>query len=501
MLTSESTPDANHSGEAVGERDRAALIAVMRELYAQHGIRALSTPFLEKQPDALYPRLLAAGLKQKALLEALDLTEEYAAWRDSARRYRGVTKPKWSWEIAVAKAQDIVAQEGELPSVEECRLNGLSSLTSAVHKAGRTWEDLRIAVGLKPSANFYPSRNGLRWLSRPEACLSDFLYARGIEHRRGERYPQDYADQTGRNWARYDLHFFTPASRWIDVEIWGDSLNKMSDGRYQQTRAFKEAWQAGREDFLGIPYRQCLSDASLTEILKPYIGIIEPFVSDRPSDHAIETSHWSDGGELLEDCRRLAASLPDGTFPPEDWLRKRGKHKDRSGPSYNTMAVRVNQWLGGTRNVRRLLGQDSASTTDWTLEKLKAAWQDFETSYGESPSQYRSNAKRKSYPHDVVALAAKIYSATHRLGLLDEVRGAPKPRKIIWTADHALNQWQMFVESNGRTPSSCMSKSQRQKLPAQITDEAARIYDAVRRLGILEQARALTATFGFPSDT
>jgi hypothetical protein len=498
MLGIESALDLQ-DGNASGGEIRDALLAIMRGLHAAHGIKALSTPFLEKQKDALYPRLLAAGLKQKTLLAAMGLAEEYAAWRDLARTYRGVTKPKWNWDAAVAKAQEIVAREGDLPNVEKCRLNGLSSLTSAVFKAGKTWEDLRIAIGLAASESFSASRNGMRWRSRPEACLSDFLHARGIAHRRGTRYPQDYANQSGRKWATYDLHFQTAGGTWIDVEVWGDELNRLSGGRYRETRKRKERWQAGRANFLGIPYRRCFSDASLTKILEPFIGIIAPFVFDRPSDRAIETSHWSDGGELLEDCRKLAATMPDGIFPSEDWLRKRGKYKNRPGPLYNTMAVRVNQWLGGTRAVRRLLDQDSASTRDWTLEKLKTAWHDFETQYGETPSQYRSNAKRTSYPRDVVALASKIYSATHRLGWLNEVRGERRPRKIIWSREHTLNQWQAFVRAHGRTPSSCMSKSQRQKLPRAVTDEATRIYDAARRLGILEQARALVESPNSPA--
>ena len=282
--------DESAPGWDSGSADRDALLATVRGLYMAHGIKALSTPFLEKQWDALYPRLLAAGLKQKALLAALGLTQEYADWRNSARTYRGVTKPKWNWQSAVAAAREIVARDGELPTVEWCRRNGLSSLASAVFKAGKTWEELRSAVGLKASS-FYLSRNGMRWRSRPEACLSNFLYARGIAHRRGDRYPAEYAEQSGRTWGLYDLHFQTASGDWIDVEVWGDALNKVSGGRYQKTRALKEAFQNNRANFLGIPYQDCLSDSRLAKILEPFIGVIEPHIFDKPSDHAIETSH------------------------------------------------------------------------------------------------------------------------------------------------------------------------------------------------------------------
>jgi hypothetical protein len=253
--------DLDGEFDPVVERDN--LLSSVRSLCETHGLKALSTPFLEKQRDALYPRLLAAGLKQKELLHALNLTEEYATWRDANRSYRGVTKPKWSWDSAVARAKEIKAQEGDLPTVEECRLRGLSGMIAAVHRSGRTWDDLRRAVGCEPAQGFRESRNGMRWRSRPEACLSNFLYARGVKHERGKRYPDGYAVQSGRHWATYDLHFQTRDGRWIDVEVWGEDRGAISRGRYRQTRKQKETWQANRSDFLGIPYLDCLSDESL----------------------------------------------------------------------------------------------------------------------------------------------------------------------------------------------------------------------------------------------
>jgi hypothetical protein len=67
--------------------------------------------------------------------------------------------------------------------------------------------DLRAVVGCGDPQTFCQSRNGMRWRSRPEAALSDFLYARDIPHRHGELYPADYAEQSGRDHGRLDLHF------------------------------------------------------------------------------------------------------------------------------------------------------------------------------------------------------------------------------------------------------------------------------------------------------
>ena len=406
---------------------RAKLLDEVRALYGAHGFLALSTPFLEKQKDTLYPRLLAAGLNQPALLAELGLAKEYSAWRNSARTYRGRPALSWSWEVAVEEARKVKERIGDLPTKDWFGMNSLHSLVNTVYESGHTWENLRDAVGCFRTSSFQESRNGMRWRSRPEASLSNFLYARGIQHKRGERYADGYSEQSGRSYGRLDLHFVSAAGEWIDVEIWGDQLNGLSGGRYAATRAFKERWQTQNANFLGIPYKDCLSDARLTEILKPYIGTIAPFHFDKPSDRAIETSHWSDADELLASCKAFAAQMPDGIFPSESWLRKRGKYMDRSGSAYNTMAVRVNQWFGGTRKLRELLGQSDASTTVWTRESAIAAWKEFYRKHGLSPSQCKGPI-RKSLPPNVAAEASRICAAVTLRGVLAEAREGEKIR-------------------------------------------------------------------------
>jgi hypothetical protein len=465
------------------------LLEIVRELYRLHGIKALATPFLEKQRPALYPRLLAAGLMQPELLARLGLADQYAAWKNATFKYRGKTKPKWTWDRAVQVARELKQREGELPNVEWCRLNGYSSLTSHVHLWGKTWDDLRTVVGDFGSSTFCASRNGIRWRSRPEASLSNFLYARGIEHKRGERYADGYAEQSGRLYGRYDLHFLSKAATWIDVEVWGDPLNQLNGGRYEVTRALKEAWHVGNSAFLGIAYRDCLSDDRLTKILEPYIGTIDPFQFDEPRDHFIETAHWSDADDLLATCAEFAARMPDGIFPSEDWLRKRGKYANRPGEPYNTVAVRVNQWLGGTRSVRRLLGHAHASTTEWSAEAAIDAWRAFEKAHGMTPSQCVGVKRLASVTVSVAREAGRIYEAARKLGVLNEARQGRHARKITWTPEHAVAEWARFCNEHGRAPSECLSAKQRRSLPRAVTIEATRIYDAVRRLGLLTLAR------------
>ncbi|NPT62586.1 AP2 domain-containing protein [Paraburkholderia elongata] len=470
---------------------RAELLTAVQRLYEQHGLRALATPFLEKQPDALYPRLLSSSLKQPVLLAELGLAEAYAAWKLSSRTYRGSTKPQWTWEVAIERAREVKEREGDLPTVQWFRQNGYSSLVVAVHKSGRTWGDLREALGSFATCPFYESRNGVRWRSRPEASLSNFLYARGIDHKRGERYPDRYAEQTGRHRGLFDLHFVSTTGAWIDVEIWGDLPDNLTKGRYAATRAMKETFNATNPRFLGLQYRDCLSDARLTELLAPYIGHIDPFRFDKPSDRTIETAHWSDADELLESCRALAADMPDGRFPSEDWLRKRGKYADRAGPQYSTLAGRVHEWLGGTRQVRRMLNQDHASTISWSPDRAVEAWRDFHIKYGMTPSQYMGARKRMTLPAEVVAEASRIYAAAERHGALATARAGHNTR-VKWTEETVTAAWRRFVSTHGVIPSQCMSATRRKTMPSEVCDEATRIYEAARRLDILATLRGLS---------
>jgi hypothetical protein len=463
---------------------REELLAVLRTLYEVHGVEALSTPFLEKQ--RVYARLLAVGLYQADYLEALGLAEEYAAWRNRGRTYRGTFRPKWTWERVIEKAREVKDQFGDLPTMEWFRKNGRTSLVNGVFRSGHSWGDLREALGSFTKSTFRTSRSGMRWLSHPEASMSDFLYARGIEHKRGERYDQGYAEQSGRRHGTYDMHFLASDGGWIDVEIWGDLPDNLSGGRYADTRELKEAWNEGNLKFLGIQYQDCLSDETLTRILEPFIGVIEPFRFEKPQDPFIETSHWTDSDELLETCRQLAAAMPDGIFPNEQWLRKRGKFSNRPGPTYNVVALRVNQWLGGMRKARELLGQSAASTTAWTPERAIQAWREFQAKYGLSPTQLASRERKKDFPPEVVKNAQAIRQAAVRHGVIDEARDGKSARKIIWTEETVLAAWREFEAKHGCPPSKFVGTKRRLKYSKALGNEAARIYNVARKLGMLD---------------
>ncbi|MDP1544751.1 MAG: hypothetical protein Q8L87_01925 [Anaerolineales bacterium] len=291
----------------------------------------------------------------------------------------------------------IVEEQGALPPAAWFQASGYAMLVNHVYEDGKTWGDLRQACGSFDTSSFVPSRCGLRWRSHPEASLSNFLFARGIRHDKGRKYPDAYAAFSGKTYGYYDLLFYDKTGRFIDVEIWGDKPNGHNEAIYAKVRETKERFNLGRSDFLGIHYSDCRSDVSLSKILERYIGIIEPSVFEQPQDRFLETTHWSNADELLDTCRQIAAQQPDGKFPAEDWLRKRGKWAHREGPAYNTLSVYIKLWIGGIRKVRQLLGQEEHSTIQWdrgmALRELKA-WYD---TYGKSPGAVRRDVDRGVY--------------------------------------------------------------------------------------------------------
>lgn len=207
-----------------------------------------------------------------------------------------------SWDEIVARAKHVVDKEGFLPPAAYFQKNDNGNLIHNLYKSGKTWADLRTAVGSFDGSTFVESRSGQRWLSHAEASLSNFLYARGISHDKGRRYPTEYEAFSGRKSGFYDLHFQSRSGDDIDVEIWGDKPHPDAEERYAETRRLKEEFHGNRKTFLGIHHLDCHSDKTLERLLFPYLGEVPPFVFDKPHDRVIESSHWSNADELIETC-------------------------------------------------------------------------------------------------------------------------------------------------------------------------------------------------------
>lgn len=464
------------------------LLDFCRHLYAKDGIKALSYEELSKQ-GALYYHLYQHGLNQKALIVRLDLQEQYSAYKATMPMMRrGRLAQRWTWAHIVKEAKAAKEKMGALPPAAWFQSNGHATLVASVYYLKHSWEDLRQELDDFEGSNFVESRNGLRWLSHPEAALSNFLYARGIKHKRGERYPDEYAQHSTAKYAFFDLHFLSRNEVWIDVEVWGDKPNGHAEAHYKIKREHKESFNEKNPNFLGIHFKDCFNEATLANILEPYIGIIKPFQFDKPTDHLIHSTHWSNADELLEYCRHLVATMPDGQFPTEEWLRKRGKWKNRPGETYNTLSIYIKTWLGGVRNLRKLLGQSQVSTIEWDKNSAIAAYQKFYDKHGLTPGQARQiGRKGGDISRELSADAARIDNAVLKYAggaaAVNELLGIVIDRTRGWSREAILEGFQAIISKWNISPTQLLydHKAGKTKLPLETYQNTCQLIDAVGR--------------------
>lgn len=252
------------------------------------------------------------------------------------------------------------------------------------------------------------------------------------------------------------MHFFGKNGEKFDVEIWGDKPNGHNEEKYAKTRIAKEEFNISNKNFIGIHHSDCYEDEKLSKILFESIGRIEPFKFDKPTDHLIYSTHWSNADELLKFCRELASQMPDGEFPAEDWLRKRGKWADREGDVYNTLSVYIKQWLGGIRNLRSLIDQESVSTRQWDKESALNSYKIFYEKHGLTPQQVRHLFRRKSdsrfsesdsFEAQNIASAVNKYFGSAKS--INEILGISVDRQGKWTKDLIIKSViELFNEFN-----------------------------------------------------
>ena len=463
------------------------LLRVCHGLYLQHGFKALTFKALQAQGQ-LYSTLYHQGLKHSVLIEKLGLEDAYRNYQKTRHKiYAGRIREPWSWERVLFEATTAMKREGRLPPSLWFQKNGLGALIHFVYRSGKTWADLRQAVGDFTDSKFIESRNGLRWLSHAEASLSNFLYARGIEHKKGERYPHAITAVSDAKYALYDVHLKAKDGEWVDVEVWGDNPLGHDPAKYGRRRKAKEIFNQTNLRFIGIHHEACYEDAELTRVLEPFIGVIEPFQFDKPTDRVIPSTHWSNADELIEYCRKLASEMPDGTFPTEEWLRKRGKYADRPGPAYNTLAIYIRLWIGGVRPLRRILDQEHASTIQWDAESALREYKRFFDEYGKTPGQVRGmindGTADESISENVAADATRIVSAVSKYvgGALEAQRRLNmKPSRRYWDAESARGAWQEFVAKHGITPAQALDYWYR-KTSGALSEEASKYAASITR--------------------
>lgn len=469
---------------------RTELLGYCRELYELGGISALSYPSLKNVPK-LYTNLYKHGLKQKNLLTALGLDEEYKRHlEETPYKYGDKIVERWNWNRIITVAREIAEREGRLPPALWFQKNTYGSLIQALYNRGHTWDQLREAVDDFSGSNFVTSRNGLRWLSHAEASLSNYLYARGIEHTRGKRYPKAFSKNSGAKYAIYDLHFKDANGTWVDVEIWGDKPNGHNEEKYACMRTAKERFNEDNPRFVGIHHADCYEEEKLTALLKPHIGLIKPFRFDKPTDAILQSTHWSNADELLDYCRDLASRMPDGIFPTEEWLRKRGKWSSRPGEVYNTLSVYIKLWLGGVRNLRKMIGQGHASTQEWDRDTALNAYRVFYETYGMTPEQTRHLYRRKDNPRisdEIAQEAARISNAVRKYaGGSEEAKAhldINPERQIKWTRAIVLEKVLQTYKKWGLTPNQLLydHKKGARILPPETQRDLIQLKDAISR--------------------
>jgi hypothetical protein len=438
---------------------RDELLKFCRKLYDKQGVAAFTFSGLKSIPT-LYFHLYNKELPQKTLLKELGIAQEYKQYvLSTPKKYGSTIRERWTWDVILEKSRTIIESEGYLPPALWFQKNGQASLIQAIYNLGHTWAELREAVGDFSNSNFVQSRNGIRWLSHAEASLSNFLYARGIEHKKGERYDESFADLAAGRYAIFDMHFLGKRGEWFDVEIWGDKPNGHNEEKYAKTRSAKEFFNISNPHFLGIHFADCYDEAKLTEILKPHIGVIAPFQFDKPTDALIYSTHWSNADELLDFCKDLASKMPNGEFPAEDWLRKRGRWANRDGEVYNTLSNYIKQWLGGIRNLRKLIGQGEVSTQQWDRESALSAYKEFYERHGLTPQQVRHNHRRKADlmfskkdSLEAIRISSAIEKYTGGADAANKVLGISLQRQTKWTKEVLLVKFKQVIDGYGLSP-------------------------------------------------
>jgi hypothetical protein len=168
--------------------------------------------------------------------------------------------------------------------------------------------------------------------SQSEVCFVNFLYSRGIEQYKGEKYTDDYNELYERS-GIYDRQFIgrigVYENKKIYVEIWGGSKNRSRQEDYNNKRKQKEDYHKNKTNiiFLGIEHEDCYSESKLEEILKPYIGIIQPTHFINEEQRKISCVKW----HLLYDIRKGCEYIfthNNNELPTINWMRRTNNYKD-----------------------------------------------------------------------------------------------------------------------------------------------------------------------------
>ena len=436
------------------------------ELYQEHGIQVYFAKWLKENGNNYFYQKLT-----KNKLSLVDLTVD--AGRGQERDdYTGIMQfTQWSPSKIDEVAEELVEKYQCIPSCEWLRLNGYASFMGHMTRINKqeSLAQLRERFGVNQNSQFI-SNDGVNHDSFAEACFANFLLARGIELRRGERYPVEYAEQSGYAYGKYDFHFRATtgiyADRIIDVEIFGCPRNFQAKEKYVAVKGAKEKFNEGRDTFFAVEYIFCYQENELVKRLEKYIGVIEPFVFANPSQAGLPSTSWSICNRVLQQCREVSAKMPDKTLPHADWMLCSGKHKDRvrepweATYRWNTLFRNI-VMLGGMYKVRKELGQDGGRRT-WTRQDLVVEVRVFWDEYGKSPSSFGSSVRNRRKKGEAISesdietlnKAVNLQKACQNHGGYASIREeAGVPGRFQWTRHDLVKELRAFYEEHGKAPS------------------------------------------------
>ena len=344
---------------------------------SKRNVEVLSNAYLKEHHKSLLTKLTCVwGIKIEAMAKYFGVLED---WKEAVvlKQCASMGQQRWTVEHFHKITLELLKEQNTLPPGLWLQSNGYGSYQFYMYENNISREDMQEIYNFSAKN---VSRNGMKWDSMAEQCLSDYLHCRGITLLHGTAYPEDYKNFEGGPAIKGKHDGLLPKielvdeykDKDLDIEVWGNGKENNSKGptgkkvasdKYAARRKQKEAYHRGNKYFLGISYLDCYDEKKLTKILEPYIGIIEPFVFTVKRDHLVESTKLSRTDKVLKMCKWIIERY--GDLPGEGWMRKRkgGKYEnrkrelwedDKQCPNLNSLCVWIKQ-IGGMKKVRQLL--------------------------------------------------------------------------------------------------------------------------------------------------
>ena len=308
-----------------------SILVEWKMLVDEFGLQAFNPHWLaQHRLIAVYSRAQKRGVSVADAVASMGYESEYAEYTSHIGRNGGTL---WNADIFDAVANDIINLYGTIPGFEYLLANGFGGFCGQVYNFSSGIEDVRKKFGVQNVV--LESLDHQSWRSLPEVAFANYLLARGVLILPGRRYPPAYAETYNRDHGIYDNHFIGRVEPYIgcqiSTEIWGGGPRKLDVGdRYEETRKFKEEFHQDDPHFLGVEYSDCYKEATLKQILLPYIG--DPPVLVQHPTVQVPTTMLSVADSLISDCKDLCSNLPIGRqdLPSLNWLLRRGNHANRT---------------------------------------------------------------------------------------------------------------------------------------------------------------------------